>query len=34
VLKDGRVVGIMSERDIIYCLARDGAAISTGRWSG
>jgi CBS domain-containing protein len=27
VLKDGRVIGIMSERDIIYCLARDGAAI-------
>jgi CBS domain-containing protein len=27
VLKDGRVVGIMSERDIIYCLARDGAPI-------
>jgi CBS domain-containing protein len=27
VLKDDRVVGIMSERDIIYCLARDGAAI-------
>ena len=27
VLKDGRVAGIMSERDIIYCLARDGAAM-------
>jgi CBS domain-containing protein len=27
VLKDERVVGIMSERDIIYCLARDGAPI-------
>jgi CBS domain-containing protein len=27
VLKDEKVVGIMSERDIIYCLARDGAAI-------
>ena len=27
VLRDGRVVGIMSERDIIYCLARDGAAV-------
>jgi CBS domain-containing protein len=25
VLKDGRVVGIMSERDIIYCLASAGA---------
>lgn len=25
VLKDGRVVGIMSERDIIYCLASDGS---------
>ncbi|HEX8401092.1 MAG TPA: CBS domain-containing protein [Allosphingosinicella sp.] len=23
VLRDGKVVGIMSERDIIYCLARD-----------
>jgi CBS domain-containing protein len=27
VLDGGRVAGIMSERDIIYCLARDGAAI-------
>ncbi len=27
VLKDGKVVGIMSERDIIYCLQRDGASI-------
>ena len=27
VLKDDKVVGIMSERDIIYCLARDGAQI-------
>ena len=27
VLKGGKVVGIMSERDIIYCLARDGAPI-------
>jgi CBS domain-containing protein len=25
VMKDGAVVGIMSERDVIYCLARDGA---------
>ena len=27
VLRCGRVVGIMSERDIIYCLARDAAAV-------
>jgi CBS domain-containing protein len=27
VLEDGRVVGIVSERDIIYCLASDGAAL-------
>ena len=27
VTKDGNVVGIMSERDIIYCLAREGAAV-------
>jgi CBS domain-containing protein len=27
VLKDGRVVGIMSERDVIYCLRSDGAVI-------
>jgi CBS domain-containing protein len=27
VMKDERVVGIMSERDVIYCLRRDGAAI-------
>jgi CBS domain-containing protein len=27
VLRAGRVVGIMSERDIIYGLARDGAAV-------
>ena len=27
VLKDDRVVGIMSERDVIYCLRTDGAAI-------
>ena len=27
VLRDGEVVGIMSERDVIYCLKRDGAAI-------
>lgn len=26
VLKDGRVVGIFSERDVIYCLAEHGAA--------
>ena len=25
VLKEGKVIGIMSERDIIYCLASDGA---------
>jgi CBS domain-containing protein len=27
VTREGRVVGIMSERDIIYCLASDGAAV-------
>ena len=27
VLRDGKVAGIMSERDIIYCLAADGDAI-------
>ena len=27
VLDDREVVGIMSERDVIYCLRRDGAAI-------
>jgi CBS domain-containing protein len=27
VLKAGKVVGIMSERDVIYCLASDGEAI-------
>lgn len=25
VVKDGRVIGIMSERDVIYCLKSDGA---------
>lgn len=27
VVKDGAVVGVMSERDIIYCLSSDGAAM-------
>ncbi|WP_324749209.1 CBS domain-containing protein [Sphingomonas sp. LY54] len=27
VLKAGRVVGIMSERDVIYCLQSDGAVV-------
>ena len=27
VIRDGDVVGIMSERDVIYCLRSDGAAI-------
>jgi CBS domain-containing protein len=27
VMKDDKVAGIMSERDVIYCLARDGAAV-------
>jgi CBS domain-containing protein len=27
VVEDGRVAGIMSERDIIYCLRSDGAAM-------
>lgn len=27
VMENHRVVGVMSERDVIYCLARDGAAI-------
>lgn len=27
VVRDGKVAGIMSERDIIYCLARDGESV-------
>jgi CBS domain-containing protein len=27
VTRGGRVVGIMSERDIVYCLAREGEAV-------
>jgi CBS domain-containing protein len=27
VMRGGRVVGIMSERDIVYCLAREGEAV-------
>lgn len=27
VMENDRVAGVMSERDVIYCLARDGAAI-------
>ncbi|MEA3040704.1 MAG: hypothetical protein QOC65_193 [Sphingomonadales bacterium] len=27
VMKEGRVAGIVSERDVIYCLRREGAAI-------
>ena len=27
VVREGRVAGIMSERDIIYCLRSDGAAV-------
>lgn len=27
VVRDGKVAGIMSERDIIYCMARDGEAV-------
>ncbi len=27
VTRDGSVAGIMSERDIVYCLAREGAAV-------
>ncbi len=27
VVRDGSVAGIMSERDIVYCLARDGAEV-------
>lgn len=27
VLQDGKVVGIMSERDVIYCLASDGDGV-------
>jgi CBS domain-containing protein len=27
VMDGGKVAGIMSERDVIYCLARDGAAM-------
>jgi CBS domain-containing protein len=31
VTRDGAVVGIMSERDIIYCLASEARRCSTGR---
>lgn len=31
VLRDDKVVGIMSERDIIYCLAREGHSALDGR---
>ena len=27
VLRDGEVAGIMSERDVVYCLASDGEAV-------
>ncbi len=27
VTREGKVAGIMSERDIVYCLARDGEAV-------
>jgi CBS domain-containing protein len=27
VVEKERVIGVMSERDVIYCLARDGAAV-------
>lgn len=27
VTRGGRVAGIMSERDVVYCLAREGAAV-------
>lgn len=27
VTRDGRVIGILSERDILYCLDREGAAV-------
>ena len=27
VVENDRVIGVMSERDVIYCLARDGATI-------
>ena len=34
VVEDGRPVGILSERDIIQCLSRDGAAVLDSRVSG
>jgi CBS domain-containing protein len=30
VTRDGKVAGIMSERDIVYCLAREGEAVLDG----
>ena len=27
VMQDGKVAGIMSERDVVYCLTSDGAAV-------
>lgn len=30
VMRDGAVAGIFSERDVIYCLAKDGAAALDG----
>jgi hypothetical protein len=34
VLDEGKVAGIFSERDLLYCVAREGAMRSTGRWRG
>lgn len=31
VMRDGAVVGVLSERDVLYCLARDGAAVLEAR---
>lgn len=27
IMAEGKVIGIFSERDVLYCLARDGAAV-------
>jgi CBS domain-containing protein len=31
VMRDGAVIGVLSERDVLYCLARDGAAVLDAR---
>ena len=31
VFEDGRIAGIFSERDLLYCIAREGAAVLARR---